>query len=235
MKLPAVFRKTKPLDTIRDEGIVLQARAEAIAAEIARLDASRPDIVLDGLADDVVSHDAARSRLVVELEQVSARLGRLDGERAAAEHEADQVRRRAVYAAAKRRRSEGVATLAAYEKAARAAAEALLTLATIENEIATANDSDNLPEGFDFLPPAEPDNSTLPKPDVYHPPQRLQATVTSERRGTVALHDSYTTPGHTTFGSPGRPHQSILQRTYIAGLKPGEVLFGSTIFGGRFR
>ena len=232
MKLPDILRKTKPLDAIRDEGIALQARAEAIGAEISRLDAARPDVVLDGLADDVVAHDATRTRLVVELEQVSARLGRLDGDRAAAEHEADQVRRRAVYAAAKRRRGEGVAALGAYEKAARVAAEALLTLATVENEIAAANDSDNLPEGFDFITPAEPSNSVAPTPDVYHPPLQLQPTITTERHGVVAMHDTYATPGWTTMGSPGRPHSSVLQRAMIPGLKPGEVFFGP---GARFR
>ena len=234
MRLPAVLRKTKPLDAIRDEGIALQARAETIGAEIARLDAVRPDIVLDGLADDVVAHDAARARLAVELEQVSARLGRLDSEGAAAEHEADQVRRRAVYSAAKRRRSEGVTALAVYEKAARAAAEALLTLATVENEIATANDSDNLPDGADYLAPAEPSNAVAPTPDVYHPPQRLTPTVTTEKHGRRAIADTFSVPGHTTMGSLGRPHQSILQRTFIAGLRPGEVWFGSS-YGARFR
>ena len=158
MKLPSLIKR-KPLADIANEGIALQARAEAIAVEIGRLDAARPGLILDGEPDDVATHDATRARLAIELEQASARLSRLDGERQQAEADAEQERRRRVYAAAKKARGEGVEALDTYARHARAAAAALLKLAEVEHIIASANDDDQLPDGAEPIPPAEPDNS----------------------------------------------------------------------------
>ena len=223
MKLPSLVRR-KPLTDIAAEGVALQARAEAIAVEIGRLDAARPDLILDGEPDDVAAHDASRSRLAIELEQASARLGRLDGERHQAEAEAEQERRRKLYAAAKKARSEGIAALAEYERHAKAAAAALFKLVDVEHLIASANDDDQLPDGAEPIPPAEPDNSIPPTPDRYSAPQLSTPTITRGSR-TDAIAEPHMTPRFTICGAPGQAHISILRLVRIPGLRRGEMLF----------
>jgi hypothetical protein len=107
-----------------DEAARLCNERDEAERELAERDAAREGIVLDGSAEQLRLHDEARARLRLSIEQVEARLTRVAAERAVAEQEAEQARRKALHKSALKAARE----VAGLEKDYQAAAAAVVSI-----------------------------------------------------------------------------------------------------------
>lgn len=241
MKLPAwkfLKAETSTADAIGEQLAEMDRAYAAADAELSRLAALRPGLLLDVTtnADGKLERqdaDMAAARRV--LEATAARRAALEEQWRQAEaketaaHLARERRER--HAAAVRAREEGIKLLAVYRAQAPALAETLRRLVEIEGLIEAANA--DLPSDAAPIGPAEPFNGRLAVPDVWGS-HEVWVDADGAHRGVAQPGQAPPVRGATrktvydytaTPGVPGYPHRPLAGRVHLPAIAPDAAPF----------
>ncbi|WP_128564987.1 hypothetical protein [Methylobacterium crusticola] len=137
---PSTAVTVSPIDVLRRQ--LVEADAERQDAVRARhdLDESRADVLVGGDEATLKRHEEAAAAARRRLDIAESKHARLTIELRDAEHQAEQVRRRAVYAEAKRALKEAREIMSSeYEPAARAVADVLNRVSKLRGQVYAAN------------------------------------------------------------------------------------------------
>ena len=191
------------------------ADRDAAQAEREALEAGRPDLLLNGTADDVVALDHRIALTKVRQDQAEAQHARalVEEAKAQAEHEAEQARRVALRKRALKASSENSKLCDDYLVAARKLAVLLSQIREREQLIAEANRS--LPENADGVPPGEPYNGQAAIAPT-HETTVEQIYDGTDENGRRQYRKHPTT--HYRPGRPEEPHRPLSMRAYLPGL-----------------
>ncbi|MCJ2105740.1 hypothetical protein MKK70_10230 [Methylobacterium sp. E-041] len=204
----------------------IAADRDAAVAERTALEASRPDLMLTGSADDVADLDHRIAVSKVRIDQATAQhAAALAAEaKASAEHEAEQTRRKGLRKVGMKASAEAAKLADRYVVLARELAGVLGQLREQEARIAEANAA--LPEGAEPVPPGEPFNGTETIPmrtEVVRDLVWVDAR-TGQPAGILAGNDlrhrvAKTIERRVAVPSiPGEPHVALSHRVTLPGL-----------------
>ncbi|MCJ2023389.1 hypothetical protein [Methylobacterium sp. J-067] len=191
------------------------ADRDAAQAEREALEASRPDLLLNGSADEVVSLDHRIALTKVRQDQAEAQhaAALIAEAKAQAEHKAEQARRNALRKQAMKASAENAKLCDDYLVAARKLSGLLGQIREREQLIAEANR--NLPENAELVPPGEPFNG-------------LAGIAASHEETVQEIYDGTDENGKRRYrkhpmtqyrpGRPAEPHRPLSTRAYLPGL-----------------
>jgi len=208
---------------------------DAAQAEREALEASRADLLVTGSVEEIAALDHRIALTKVRQDQAEAQhAATVTAEaKAKADHDAEQVRRRALRKAGMKASAEAAKLADRYLVMAKEMAALLGQLREHERVIAEANR--NLPDNTDPVPPGEPDNGTPSTPSYYQTehdvvwvnPDGSRAGITSDPKGKLI---EKRVPKQVCIpGTPGIPHAPLSGRPYLPGLGPD----ASPIWGAR--
>lgn len=209
-----------------------QDRAKAIADHL-RLSETRERILLDGTDEDIRQHDELMAAALFQAERATLKRERLlpDLDEAhAAEAQAVKIE---AYAAAKKKRDDGVAAMAEYEAAANALAKIARRIGA--GTFAASEANRDLPDGYPPLDPPEPYNGTPSRPAEYTDETRRVAFDKRSGREVNGYNPDDPWIGYRWVStgrkvllsnpSPATPHRSFLHFLHIPGTAPDTIIF----------
>ncbi|MFK5598335.1 hypothetical protein ACFZ8E_15285 [Methylobacterium sp. HMF5984] len=231
---PVVTIRSQPRDPVIQDAAQLAPRTsadiaadcDAAAAERTALEASRPELMLTGTADDVADLDHRIAVAKVRIDQATAQYAAaLAAEaRARSENEAEQSRRKALRKVGMKASAEAAKLADRYAVLARELAGVLGQLREQEGRIADANAA--LPDSAEPVPPGEPFNGTETIPMRYETTHDLiwVDARTGQPAGILAGNDlrhrvAKTIERRVAVPSiPGEPHVPLSHRVTLPGL-----------------
>jgi len=158
----------KPVPLARRTSAQIHAERDAAQAEREALEASRPDMLLNGTADDVAALDHRIAVTKIKLDQLAAQHAAAVVAEAEAQvaHEAEQKRRKDLHRKALKASAEVEKLAAEYVTEAQRLVPLLERIRAGAALIAEANR--NLPDAFEQVPPGEPRCSWEGRSDQPH-------------------------------------------------------------------